>query len=191
MATLLIREKKGLNYKYEKNNQIISGSTNPVTTEFSLLENFIEATPSSGFQTLKSVDVRWSVGVGGFLGYRVYIKRVDSAQTDACSFDIKQCSFVNSPSGCDPYDPNTGEGCLEVDSSKNQISFSGLEDYYEYQVVVAACGESDYNNNFLSDKVNVYTYPKLAAFEGISEVESPEPRGYSWGCSFKLSANRY
>ena len=172
------QENSGLNYQYEQNNQIVSASTRNVSIEYGLSNNKINVRQANGFDALKSLSVNWSVGTGGFNSYRVYIKKLDLAANDptGCNVNIKNCAFITGEV-CEPYNQGAGEGCYQVSSNSNSATFSDLEPYTNYQVVLAVCGGEMCEERIFSNEEVAGTFPSLSLFEGISEVEFARSAG--------------
>lgn len=166
------KEKSGLNYTYEKNNKIIATETNNISLEYGLSDSSIVAHPSEGFDALRSIDVEWSRGTGGFSEYRLYVKKLCPTCEDitGCNLNIKNCNFIKETI-CSPFNSVSGEGCLKVDSMMTSATLTNLEQYQEYQVIVAACGGENCSGKTYSREANVFTYPKISQFEGITSID--------------------
>ena len=89
------RDKSGLNYRYEQNNKIVFASTSNTSLEYGLSSNIITVREESGFDALRSINVDWSQGTGGFSGYRVYVKKICKSCNDptGCNVNIKSCDL--------------------------------------------------------------------------------------------------
>ena len=167
------KEKTGLNYQHEYNNVVVSAKTNAISSDYGFFNYGISAKPGDGFNALKEIDVAWSRGTGGFYGYRVFVRRIcDDCETPTpCDLNIKSCTdFINSPL-CENFDSSTGFGCYFLDPLKTNYSITGLQSYKKYQVLVSVCGDEGCTQQVQSEERTVETKPKIALFEGLSEIK--------------------
>jgi hypothetical protein len=159
-------------YKYEQNTRIVAATTRSIDEQFSFNRNTLNLSAPSGQDGLNRAIATWGSAQGPYVQYRLYTQLVAGSGATPLQLD----NLV------DPFDDEAID-ILNADSSNyilinpgettytitNLLSYN----YYHAKLVVCLTVECDSANRERSNLILYRVVPKVAAFDGVSDILNP------------------